>query len=115
MAGLGTYRVPREFKDEDKWFRFFTKTQLLIVGVGLGICALFFIIMSPFGLIVPAIILSVIVLTICGLLAFLPMPSNKYLYGGGFPIYVIVMRILRKIFVTKKQIYLKNIPEDEVR
>lgn len=112
---LGTYRVPREFKDEDRWFRFFTKTQLLIVGIGLAISVILFLIMSPFHMVIPALIISVIVLTICGLLAFLPMPTNKYLYGGGYPIYVIVLRLYRKVFVAKKVVYTKNIPEEEVK
>lgn len=110
----GTYRVPREFKDEDRWFRFFTKTQLLIMGVAVGICAILFLIFSVFGLFVPALILSVVVLALAGLLAFLPMPDNKYMYGGGYPVYVIAMRLINKKFLAKKQLYTKfDESEDE--
>lgn len=109
----GTYRVPREFKDEDKWFRFFTKSQLLIVGIGAGISALLFFIFGLFGLFIPALILSVIVLTLAGLLAFLPMPNNKYMYGGGYPLYVIVQRLINKLFLSKKIVYTKFESEDE--
>ena len=109
----GTYRVPREFKDEDKWFRFFTKSQLFIVGIGVGICAILFFVFSLIGLFIPALILSVIVLTISGLLAFLPMPNNKYMYGGGYPIYVIVKRLVNKLFISKKIVYTKFESEDE--
>ena len=31
MASTGVFRVPREFKDEDKWFRYFTKKQALVL------------------------------------------------------------------------------------
>ena len=103
----GTYRVPREFKDEDRWFRFFTKTQLLIMGIGVGICAIFFLIFSIFGLFIPALILSVIVLSLAGLLAFLPMPDNKYMFGGGYPVYVIALRLFNKKIIAKKIIYTK--------
>jgi len=109
----GTYRVPREFKDEDKWFRFFTKIQLLIVGIGVGICILLFIILSPFKLYIPALILSVIVMSLSGLLAFLPMPQNKYMYGGGFPIYKIVLRIVNKWLLSERVVYVKDCVEDK--
>lgn len=111
---FGTYRVPREFKDEDRWFRFFTKTQLLIVGVGVAICAIVFIIFSLIGLFIPALIISVIVLCIAGLLAFLPMPNNKYLYGGGYPVHVIAKRLMNKMFINKKRLYIKFETEDEL-
>ena len=114
MAQIGVYRVPREFKDEDRWFRFFTKTQLLIMGVGVGICAILFLIFSLIGLFIPALILSVVVLSIAGLLAFLPMPDNKYMYGGGYPVYVIAKRLINKKFIAKKQVYVKFEAEDEL-
>lgn len=110
----GVYRVPREFKDEDRWFRFFTKTQLLIMGVAVGICGILFLLFSIVGLFVPALILSVVVLAIAGLLAFLPMPDNKYMYGGGYPVYIIAKRLINKKYIAKKQIYVKfEEPEDE--
>ena len=42
MASLGTYKVPAPLKDEDKWFKFFTKTQLICVAgsVVLGVSIL---------------------------------------------------------------------------
>ena len=110
---FGTYKVPREFKDEDRWFRFFTKTQLLIMGVGAGISAAFFLLFSIIGLFVPALILTVIIMALAGLLAFLPMPNNKYLYGGGFPIYVIVRRLFMKLFIRPKSLYIKFEQEDD--
>lgn len=113
MAQIGVYRVPREFKDEDRWFRFFTKTQLLIMGVGVGICAILFLMFSLVGMFIPALILSVVVLSVAGLLAFLPMPDNKYMYGGGYPVYVIAKRLINKKFITKKQVYVKFEAEDE--
>ena len=105
---LGVYRIPREFKDEDKWFRFFTKTQLLIMGIGVAICALFFLIFGSFGLYRIAIVFSVFVLMVCGILAFFNIPDSRYLYGCGYPVYVILMRLIRKYFMQKKQIYIKR-------
>lgn len=109
----GTYSVPRQFKDEDKWFWIFTKIQLLIVGIGAGIGLLFFLILAPFKLYIPAVIVTVFSLTISGLLAFLPMPASKYLYGGGVPLYVVAFRLVNKLFISKKILYVKNMPEDK--
>ena len=108
MAGIGTYKVPREFKDEDKWFRFFTKTQLFIVGIGLGICAVIFLIFSLVGMLIPPLVISSIIMPLAGLLAFLPMPNNKYIYGGGYPLYVVVRRLINKKFLQQKVVYVKQ-------
>ncbi len=38
MAAIGVFRIPREFKDEDKWFRYFNKKQaIILVLTGRGI------------------------------------------------------------------------------
>ncbi|AOZ97833.1 PrgI family protein [Butyrivibrio hungatei] len=108
----GTYDIPRELKDEDKWFKFFTKTQLFIFGIGLLIAAFFAFIFVPMGLIPVAIVIAVITLSIAGVLAFFPMPNSKYLYGGGYPLYIIVLRLLTKFF-GKKKLYLKNYDSEE--
>ncbi len=110
---LGVYKVPREFKDEDKWFRFFTKTQLFIMLIGLAISVVFFLIFGAIHATKLAVILSVFVLLVCALLAFFKIPESRYLYGGGYPAYQILLRIIRKYFVEKKQIYIKNIRQEE--
>lgn len=33
MAATGVFRVPREFKDEDKWFRYFNKKQAVVMVI----------------------------------------------------------------------------------
>ncbi len=108
----GVYSIPRELKDEDKWLKFFTKTQLMIFGIGVLIVILFGLVLMPLGAYHLLTVLGVIILTIFGILAFVPMPPSRYLYGGGFPLYVIVLRILNKM-ISKKKLYLKNYdPED---
>ncbi len=105
---LGVYKVPRKLKDEDKWFRFFTKTQLFIMMIGIAISAVFFFI---FGLVKAyriATVFSVFVLLVCALLAFFKMPESRYLYGGGYPAYQILFRLIKKYFMSKKQVYIKN-------
>ncbi len=103
----GTYNIPRPLKDEDKWLKFFTKTQLLIVGIGIIIAALFGLILWPIGANHIAVVIAVIIIALSAVLAFFPMPPDKYLYGGGYPLYIIALRVVVKMF-SKKKIYIKN-------
>ena len=45
MAKMGRYRIPREMKDEDKWFKFFNSNQLLWIVI-FGVMA--FVVYIPF-------------------------------------------------------------------
>lgn len=109
----GVYEVPRELKDEDKWFRFFTKKQLFVVGIAAGICAFLFFILTGLGLFVLALILSVGILVLAVFYAFFIMPDNKYMYGGGYAISTLIMRLINKRFLARKVIYVKFNSEDE--
>lgn len=109
----GVYEVPRELKDEDKWFRFFTKKQLFIVGIAVGICGFLFAILTGLGLFVLALIISVVILVLAIFYAFFIMPDNKYLYGGGYEISTLIMRLINKKVISRKVIYVKFDSEEE--
>lgn len=105
---LGKYKVPRKFKDEDKWFRFFTKKQLVIMGtaalVGLSILMCSIKIGVPY---VGFFLLLLIVIS-AGVCAMFKIPDDKYLIGGGEYIGTILIRMLIKRLPWNRNIYIKN-------
>lgn len=105
---LGSYRIPDEFKDEDKYFKFFTKTQLLALlvalGVGIGFLALF----SSIGLMPVGLTLLILVVLSAGACVMFPIPEDKYLIGGGEKLYVVVVRVINKKLPMNKVIFVKN-------
>lgn len=108
MASLGNYTIPKELKDEDKWFRFFTKTQLLYVGaaamIDMGIIAFFRLIHVPYV----SIILSEIVMIGAVILAFIPIPTDRFMIGGGYSLRAIAVRLVRKRMKRNKVLYVKG-------
>lgn len=107
MAAAGVFRVPREFKDEDRWFRYFNKKQAaVLVLTGL---ADYRIIMaaSGKGLTLPAVIAALLLTLVAGGLVMVRLPVDAmYLMGGGITLDQWVFRTaLRKCC---KKIYTKN-------
>lgn len=106
---LGRYRIPKEIKDEDKWFKFFTKTQLLYVGIG-GLLSGFFISLANTLHILPVgIVIAEFIMVVAIVIAFVKIPKDRYLIGGGLPIRVILLRLIEKNIPANKKIYLKGI------
>ena len=110
---LGRSRIPDEFKDEDKWLRFFSKKQILVtlafLAVGI-LCAI------PFFKIGFSVVGVVFIITsiICGFsIVTLKVPDRKYLFCGGAFLYILICRIIRKKLPWNKKIYVKNIKQDE--
>lgn len=102
MSQLGQYKTPGELKDEDKWFKFFTKKQLVIAIVVLIIDWNIAVIFNKIHLIVIGITLDILITIIMAIITLFPMPQSKYIFGGGMPLYRLVLRIiLRKTFNRK--------------
>ncbi len=113
MSQLGQYKTPGELKDEDKWFKFFTKKQLVIAIVVLIIDWNIAVIFNKIHLIVIGITLDVFITIVMAIITLLPMPANKHIFGGGLPLYRIAYRILiRKLF--NKHIY-TTMYEEEIK
>lgn len=111
MAAAGVFRVPREFKDEDRWFRYFNKKQaVVLVLTGL---ADYRIIMaaSEKGLTLPSIIVALILTVVAGGMVMVRLPVDAmYLTGGGITLDQWVFRtVLRKCC---KKIYAKNMNQE---
>lgn len=109
---LGDYAVMQELKDEDKWLKFFTKKQLLYMGVaalvGLGEIALFY----RIGLVVVGVELLIINVAVSFLIQQ-KMPQSKYLWGGGMLIEDLLLRVIKKNLPGRKKLYTKFINEKE--
>lgn len=109
---LGHYDIPKEYKDEDKWFRFFTKTQLLFIFAGgllaAGIIALFTLI----HLTLVGVIIGIVAVIIAAVLAFVPMPPDRYMIGGGYMLRTIVFRVFLKHLRKNKKLYVKSNNDD---
>ena len=108
MDRIGSYKVPAKFKDEDKWFKFFTKTQLAVVLIALvvGIQQLMFFI--SVDLLVIGIVLLILILLVTGVCTFISMPQDKYLMGGGKKLGVILLLLIRKKLKPYRVIFVKN-------
>ena len=114
MAKLGRYKVPREFKDEDKWFKIFTKKQLLFFIGAVAICAGVLFVANLIHLQFVGAVISVLVLAIGVILPRANMPDDKYLIGGGMPLDTLFVRVVAKIILKdKKSIYILNSEKEE--
>ena len=113
MALDGRYRIPREFRDEDKWFRFFTKKQLIYVAIAVAIDFVFITMTLAFHIVGVGIALSVICLMIALFLAFFVIPTDKYLIGGGYPVMAIISRVVYRHMPGNRILYVKNYKKEE--
>ena len=114
MAKMGRYRIPREMKDEDKWFKFFNSNQLLWIVI-FGVMA--FVVYIPFKIIhleIIGMVLSVVLIGMGILLPRLDMPADKYLWGGGMTLKTLAIRILTKLVVKERRVlYISNSKQEE--
>ena len=110
---LGNYRIMKPLKDEDKWFKFFTKKQLVFVIMGLAVSGATYPLFTSMGLRFVWMFFAEIVMTSMLVLAFLKLPYEKYLIGGGRYLHEILYRLIRKSRPKNKVIYTKNYEEIE--
>lgn len=107
MAQTGVFRVPREFKDEDKWFRYFSKKQAAVLVITGLVDYRLIAAASKHGLTMPAVVAAILLLLVAGGLVLIHLPVDvMFLTGGGITLDQWIFRvILRK---SKKVIYTKN-------
>ena len=111
MKQLGRYKTPNEFKDEDIWFKWFTKKQCLYIAVSLVISIFSFVILEKVKLTLIGAIAAIIILFAGFIIPRADMPDDQFLMGGGLPLEQIVIRILVKKF-KKKKIYVSDFAKD---
>lgn len=114
-SSLGRYKIPRPMQDEDKWFKYFTKHQLVYVGVSLVIIArLILWVKSSSSLVqIPVLTLGSIVVILSIAFGVLTMPDDKYLWGGGTKVETLVVRLVRKRLKGNRVLYVRNYKVDE--
>ena len=112
MSEAGTYQIPKEFKDEDKWFKFFNRKQLFITFGGILLCIPPVWIFYKLGIMQIGLCIGEVILLGTLLLAFLPLPNDRFLIGGGFMLNQIVWRLIVKSRRRNKILYVKNYDPD---
>lgn len=109
MASLGRYRIPKEFKDEDKWFKFFTKKQLLYIGIAGGLSAVAIVIAVKLNILPVGIVIAELLMIGAIVIAFVKVPKDKYMIGGGLPVRVILLRLIGKNLKANKKLYVRGV------
>lgn len=104
---LGTYKIPRPIKDEDKWFKL-TKKQWLYLGVGIAIAYVAFKIFTLIHIDLIAYVVAVIAIGVCFMIGTFKMPDDKYIIGGGTKLDTLAKRLILKRFKKYKVLYVKN-------
>lgn len=105
------HRVPSPFQDEDKWFKL-TKRQLALLLGGAVIDIVIVKFFMALKLLPLGIMIAVCILAVAGFCAIFVIPQDKYLFGAGLHIEVVLMRLVVKKFKEKK-IYTKHCEEGE--
>lgn len=105
---LGTYKIPDALKDEDKWFKFFTKTQCgaMICALVSGLMLLAF--FSKLHLFPVGLALLVVDICCVGVAVMVRIPEEHYLMGAGELIGTVVLRVIKKRMSKNRVIYIKN-------
>lgn len=106
MAAAGVFRVPREFKDEDKWFRYFNKKQAVVIVGTLLMDYRMIMTASGHGLVLPAIVVAIILTLVAGGVVMIRLPVDvMFLTGGGITmdewLFRVLLRKSRRVIYTK--------------
>ena len=84
MAAIGVFRIPREFKDEDKWFRYFNKKQAIILVLTGLLDYRLIMAGASHGITIPAIVTAALLTLVIGGMVLIHLPVDvMFLTGGG--------------------------------
>lgn len=104
--------VPEPLKDEDKWFGM-TKRQLAILLPCALVCIGLTTFFSGFHMYLVGIALSVVIMGGAVFITFYSIGPDKYLYGCGLKIEVVLFRIIKKKLPWNKKVYTRINEEEE--
>ena len=98
MATTGVFRVPREIRDEDKWFRYFTKKQAAVIVLSLLVDYKMITAAATRGLTLPAIIVAIIFTLIIAGTVMVQLPVDMmFLTGGGMTLSEWLFRVFLRL------------------
>lgn len=110
---IGKYKVPRELQDEDRWFKWWTKSQLAIFIVAgiidFGVISLF----AALHIVVVGIVLAILILIFAAAIVYIKMPRSRHTHGGGMGFDTLFMRIIRRKSSKNRVIYTGCIEYEE--
>ena len=97
--------TPHQLKDEDRWFKFFSKKQLkVVVPVVIVVLIIMSLAIKSNHVVQGIIISAIIVVLVIGPVMFF-MPQDMYLFGGGKPLYHFLICKILNIVNHSKRIY----------
>lgn len=106
--GYGDHNVPSPLRDEDRWYKL-TKRQWAIllpaalVALGIGF------LMYKIHLLPVGIAIGVLLVVGAGFVAFMELPDDKFMYGTGVKLEILLFRIIYRKLPGNKKIYTKNL------
>lgn len=102
--------VPREFSDDERWYRFFTRKSILVLLI-MGVLSLLIVKFFVWiGLRMAGIYISMVLTGVVMLVVMLPVPEGDILHGSGCTCDIILLRL----FIRKRngKIYMKGCRSD---
>lgn len=108
----GTFKIPMDAKDEDKWLKYFTKAQLAVV---IFVAAIDVVIVKGFqalGILPVGIFIAIVLMITACIVALCKVPESSHVIGAGNNIGKILIRmyIHRKIY---RKVYIKGYGGEE--
>lgn len=103
---MGTFKNFQGFNDEDKYLKL-TKRQWVIILLGVFIAIPIIRITYATNIVAVGIFLSIMIGLSFTAVALIPLPIDKYLWGGGNRMEVILLRVFIRKFI-KREVYVKN-------
>lgn len=100
--------VPREFSDDERWYRFFTRKSIVVL-LTMGVVSL--ILVKIFGFIgfhTAGVYISLILSGIVMLAVMLPIPEGDVIHGSGCTCDVILFRMFVRMRKKTGRIYRKT-------
>lgn len=100
------HQIPSEFTDEDRWFKFFTKTTMKYLIAGLVITYLLFKLFGLIGFSLIGVTIGLVITIGLVFIASYPIPETQYIKGANLTIVRILKRRLIRYF--NRCIYVKG-------
>lgn len=110
MSGLSAERPP-EFTDDERWWKWFSRSTVIVLLVSLCIAYFIFKIFSMIHLVSVGVVLGILLVLSSVIMTMIPVPGGDVLHGSGLLLWV----LLYHMFIRKKskRIYVKKVGDKE--